>query len=163
MKKHGLNELLRLANKLGIGVSLGAETEFKSLPKTIGYVRLRKVIKRKSSVTLKLTIDQLLDSSDPKDITADRLAHELGHFIAAPKARRNKTDYGIKEYPNSSKFAELDEFKANFVERELRYRFGLRNYRFDKNQKKRPEYKQAENWWLSEGQFVVLTLLEFLM
>ncbi len=157
--KPGLPELVRFAKKLGIEVRLGQETEFKSIPKTIQWIGSRKVVKSKRFVTLKLTVEQLISPKPPEDAAFDELSHELGHFIAAPKGRRYKLDYGIKV---RSKFADIDEFKANFVEREIRQVMG-RDYNFAPSRKERPEYKQAEDWWLSEGQVITRTLLEFLV
>ena len=159
MSKYGLPDLVRFAKNLGIEVQLGTETEYKTIPKTVRWVGPRRIVRGRSVMTLKITVDQLTSSSLP-DIVINDLAHELGHFIAAPKGRRCKIDYGIK---TKSKFAELDEFKANFVEIAIQQALDRRTYVFSQRQKNFPEYKQAEEWWRSEGQIMVKTLLEFLM
>ncbi len=58
---------------------------------------------------------------------AERVAHEIGHYLAAPPSRRRRPDYGLDDdaYDESPGFYWTDETKAVFIEGEVRRRMGL--------------------------------------
>ncbi len=105
-----------------------------------------------------------------RTLAAQELAHELGHFIVAPKRRRFKKDYGIPDERNSrttqqNNYWLVDELKAQFVERHL-----LRYYKIPskKNYFKiypageiNPKlYNKALTWWNWGGKIKVQTILK---
>lgn len=154
--------LLALAHKLDIDVEIGGiETTSKSIIKYRFSPETRRSC-NKSILVMHLRL-QDVDIAQKKSVV-DRLtcelAHELGHYMAAPKGRRRHKDYGIKV---KSKFSELDELKANFVEQELRRKFEIKDFKFSKGSVGTEDYLAAEDWWLSVGQIKVQTILEFLM
>jgi len=70
--------------------------------------------------------------SHPRNLNnnlARDLAHELGHYLIAPKTRRNRKDYGIpishRRGEKSNHYWDLDDAKADLVGHELLREFGF--------------------------------------
>jgi len=87
---------------------------------------------------------------------ASQLAHELGHYLIAPKSRRRRKDYGIPP-DSTSAFWTTDETKARIVEHYIRAYFGdptaLKDpiRRFARNRRSMGDLKAIRKWW-QDGQ-----------
>jgi hypothetical protein len=161
-----VDRLLLIPRKFGIGLRAGLEQEF--LP---GLRRRRGG--STGTIVLSIPIRELLrplllseGASRHRPSLQIRLcrglAHELGHFLVAPKGRRYKKDYGIaserRRSEASHRFWEIDECKAKIVEHYLLARCGFGRA---EGVRKRPlrshgvddSYRwSVERWWRTEGQ-----------
>jgi hypothetical protein len=115
--------------------------------------------KRKWKGTISLVVNMRTLVSKPETlarILGAQLAHELGHYIVAPKSRRRLKDYGIPS-ASSAPYWLLDEAKARVVEHHLRRHFGdshamkdpLRLSRFSRTR------KAIAVWWRDTGRATV--------
>lgn len=90
------------------------------------------------------------------------VAHELGHFLVAPKSRRYRKDYGIPAQARGADRArwDMDESKARMVEHFLLARFG---YSFKKDPLRLADShyqaKEVRRWWRTEGKLSVIVQL----
>lgn len=97
------------------------------------------------------------------ELVGRELAHELGHYLIAPKGRRHRRDYGIVGFGEKW---DLDEAKAVLVEHELLRFFGAKKVlkhplsrvllaSFIKKQK-----KPALRWFDEQGKEMVRNILK---
>ncbi len=141
-RKHGdLDGLRKFAGSLKLKVVLGEENRFRKTKIAHGAVGV---------ITLGLHFRDIEDVQ----FAAQNLAHELGHYLVAPKGRRHHVDYGIRD---NSRFADQDESRAIFIESYLLSHFGFKprtnfNHRTDEDVK----------WWKEIGKPRIETLLDVL-
>jgi hypothetical protein len=86
----------------------------------------------------------------------EALAHELGHFVIAPRGRRYRKNYGILTTNNRNHdHWNLDEEKALLVEGALLRHVGLKGMGLiDLTYEKR-----VMSWWEQQGKHIVQGLL----
>lgn len=91
-----------------------------------------------------------LKSKDPKKYFISQIAHELGHFLIAPKSRRYKENYGIP--PNVRRdYWDLDEVKAQLVEFHLLQYFHLTNRKYIERFGSDWMHEEAKVWFKEVG------------
>lgn len=151
-------QVYRLARSLGLNIDLGTEQKFHTY---------RKYGETHRQITLNTTFRGFLFQSEREPhrillgLTQD-LAHELGHYLIAPKGRRHRKDYGIPSERQRSEVShrrwEVDEMKATLVEYALLRHFGLEEelcLRKDplrlRQYPRNPFRKEAARWWKTEG------------
>lgn len=93
------------------------------------------------------------------------LAHELGHVILAPKGRRFRKDYGIKNgirrsYRSKLKW-DFDEAKATLIEHHLLNFVGLK-YLKEPLGKLLGQKAKVNKWWKIDGEQMVDILLSLI-
>lgn len=152
-----LVKLRELAGHLGIHVKIGSEANYKPERKgRHGWVRW---------ITLDVSTNDILYAKELNLTLAIGLAHEIGHYIAASKSRRNKENFGLER---DKSFFYLDEAKAFLIEDILRKHFEVQTQFdiLDIDKISNPELlkvmPEAKKWFEVEGKQEVEVLLEFL-
>lgn len=120
------------------------------------------VIYRRGEISVSVqnkSMEQLIfgkPSSAPETIVRT-LAHEVGHFLLAPPARRRQDDYGIsnkaKRGPRSAEKWTTDEERASLIGDYLIWHSGFRK------KAPTPHGKPLSDWWDSEGKRLTETIV----
>jgi len=153
-----LNKLYVFARDLGLQVAFGSENS-RTTRISRRYVR--------HEIQIELRPKDLfhMSGSDLQDSIGRNLAHELGHYIVAPKGRRHRKDYGIPG--TSTKRWAIDEGKAILIENYLLKRFGfgcrmrLLKYpvRSNRHRSVREHHREIEKWWREDGERKIKSVL----
>jgi hypothetical protein len=159
-KDKNLSAMIDFLADRHIGVRIGQESSY--VPSRYRRNRGYKRMPYKGYIEVPITIAHVL-STTPQAITnnvARNLAHEIGHWLVAPKGRRYRKDYGIK---GDTLRWDLDEMKARIVEHFILQHFGfgdrikiLRDpiwrWRNSRSTQHRQMRREALRWWQAEGQ-----------
>lgn len=151
-----VSKLLYFARSLGLRVKIGGD-EGSYTPSNRNH---------EGTITIHVNARTLIAQPEEAAITVGRdIAHELGHYFVASKARRRRKDYGIPPGA-STPYWEEDETKARLIEHCIRRCFGdtsavkpetilRRRYmtRFSTNY--RMNMKALKQWWKDIGQGLI--------
>jgi hypothetical protein len=148
MVRMSVKQLLRFANSLGLRVDLEGSGDATYAPSKRNW---------EGTITLTTSIRMLVSQPETSvRYLGSQLAHELGHYLVAPKSRRRKKDYGIPP-ASSAPIWTTEETKARIVEHYLRKRFGdPRAFkdpikRFARNRRSMGDLKVIKAWWDETG------------
>lgn len=166
-----LKNLYDFARSFKIGIRLSDESQYLPNPSYKHFGGKR------GNIGAELLISDLFNASNSRETLANKvaltIAHELGHFLVAPKGRKYKKDYGIvtKDLSERSMYHwDLDEAKACLIHAYL-----LKHFRFDQRMKvlKDPlsswrrrvpriqkARREAWKWWNKEGQLLINNYLK---
>lgn len=139
--------IFRIANSLGWKIQFAPLNKnsltYQNGTLTLANIRPKDVALRPASIAIEVV---------------QVIAHEIGHYLAAPPSRRHKKNYGIRrDPPRNPDYWDLDDMKARLVERELMHACGMKQH-FPFVIQGRYQ-KPATLWWEQEGKHLVAGLL----
>ena len=141
--KMNTNILFKIVERLKLRVQIGDELEYKVHNNT------------KYLTVEGMTVSGLFDSGATLEklraTIAIAIAHEIGHFLAAPLSRRNRKNFGIplsqdNSSPRSRYKWEREEVMAQLFEQKITDTIGVKNQSKRLLVRKMKEY-DLESWW----------------
>lgn len=153
-----LRRIITFARTLNLRVEFGRENAFYTT-KYPKYGNRR--VKSDHTIVVEFSPYALMhDTIDQACVYAGAaLAHELGHYLIAPKGRRHRKDYGIPAKQRTSASIDkwqLDDDKAVMVELQL-----LKHFSFHTSALRRQRVNpDAVVWWYKIGKKMVSDVLK---
>ena len=82
------------------------------------------------------------------------IAHEVGHYLAAPKSRRDKNNFGLPKSTDKRIYKYYyfaEEMKAQLIENHILEYFKIEKYNVNRNFRRQKaifvDFPELKNWW----------------